>query len=129
MMKPVGGVAGLVLVGPFSALGLSVPAVKTQRGNIAFDQVRLTDRQGTGSLFQMYNPVIAGVPGDGVVFDANFNLIDAGGAPIVLVPAPVHYNSAGSPGQGAYDGSGNWYWCYTTNRWARMGPGGYSNSF
>ncbi len=34
-----------------------------------------------------------------------------------------------APGAIAFDSAGNFYWAYSENRWARIGPGGYSNSF
>jgi hypothetical protein len=43
--------------------------------------------------------------------------------------APAAHGSTGAVGQVAYDSSGNFYWCYATNSWARIGPGGFSNSF
>jgi hypothetical protein len=127
--KPLGGVAGLALVGPFGRPGGVSITLKTQRGNIDYDQIRLTARQGTGALIQMYNGAVTAVAADAVVFDGDFNLIDAGGPPVVLVATPAHHNSAGTPGQQSYDGSGNFYFCYATASWARMGAGGYSNSF
>ena len=48
---------------------------------------------------------------------------------IQFVTVPAHFNSSGTTGQVSYDGSGNFYWCYLTDTWAQMGPGGYSNSF
>ena len=103
-------------------------AVKRQRGNIAFDQVRLTARYGTGPMFQMTlgNPAS---PGDVGVYDANGNLGDGGGPPAVWVTAPAHHNSTGIPGQAAYDSSGNFYYCYAPDAWAQIGPGGWSDSF
>jgi|GEM_PF-5974252 len=102
-------------------------AVKTQRGNIDFDQVRTIARQGTGALFQMFNGSAA--DGDALIFDANGNAIDAGAPPVLRVATPAHHNSAGIPGQMAFDAIGNFYWCYAPNSWAQMGAAGYSNSF
>lgn len=42
---------------------------------------------------------------------------------------PAHFNTPGTPGQTAYDTAGNFYFCYATDQWARIGAGGYSNSF
>lgn len=47
----------------------------------------------------------------------------------MLGQAPSHYNSPGAVKQIATDTQGNFYWCYAPNRWARIGSGGYSNSF
>lgn len=100
----------------------------TARGNIDYDQVRAAARQGSGSLFQM-----AGsggyTQGHLIIFDSTGSGVDGGGAGAPLVTAPSTHTSTGTPGQIAYDGSGNFYWCYATNSWSRIGSGGYSNSF
>ena len=129
MLRAIGGVGGLALVGPFGFSGGPGITVKTQRGNIAFDQIRLTDRQGTGSEFQMYNPVIAPATGDVCIFDGDYNLVDAGAPPALLVAAPSHHNSSGFAGQQATDSGGAVYFCYATNAWVRINSGGWSNSF
>lgn len=72
----------------------------TQRGNIDYDQIRSAARTGNGSQLLTYSTT-----------------------------APGRHTDVGTAGQIAYDSSGNWYWCYATNTWARMGPGGYSNTF
>lgn len=78
----------------------SIPAPATARGNIDFDQIRVSARTGNGDQLLTYTN-----------------------------PPPGASTSTGTPGQIAFDASGNWYWCYATNAWARIGPGGYSNSF
>ena len=70
------------------------------RGNIDYDQIRVAARTGNGTQLLTWT-----------------------------FPAPVTFSAAGTPGQTAYDTSGNFYWCYATNAWAMIGPGGYSNSF
>jgi len=75
------------------------PTPNTQRGNIAFDQIKGTDRTGNGDQLLTYST------------------------------APAHSNSTGAAGQIAFDGSGNWYWCFAANLWARIGPGGFSASW
>jgi hypothetical protein len=71
-----------------------------QRGNIDYDQVRKTARTGDGTQLLTWN-----------------------------VTPPATHSATGTAGQIAYDSSGNYYWCYAANSWARIGPGGYSNSF
>ena len=71
-----------------------------ETGDIGYDQIRASDRTGNGTQLLVYTN-----------------------------PPPGASSSAGTPGQIAFDASGNWYWCYATNAWARIGPGGYSNSF
>lgn len=53
--------------------------MKTQRGNIAFDQIRAAHRQGEGGMFQMFGGVTA-VEGNAPMFDATGSLIDSGKA-------------------------------------------------
>jgi hypothetical protein len=100
----------------------------TARGNIDYDQIRAAARQGNGSLFQMAGSG-GWAQGHLLVFDANGNLIDGGGAGAPVVGVPATHSSTGTPGQIAYDSAGNFYWCYAANSWARIGSGGYSNSF
>lgn len=71
----------------------------TQRGNIAFDQIRGSDRTGDGNQL------------------------------ITWSTAPATNGDPGNAGQVAYDASGNFYWCYAPNSWARYGPAGYSSTF
>jgi len=52
----------------------------TQRGNLAYDQVRSTARQGTGALFQMFGGGTV-TSGHALVYDANGNAVDGGSAP------------------------------------------------
>lgn len=78
----------------------AVPPPATQRGNIDFDQIRTAARTGDGSQLLTWNVI-----------------------------GPGSHAAPGNPGQIAYDSSGNFYWCYATNSWARIGPAGYSNSF
>lgn len=81
--------------------GAAIPTVPASaRGNIDFDQIRVSARSGNGSQLLTWN-----------------------------TPPPALHTSTGITGQVAYDAFGNFYWCYSTNSWARMGPGGYSNSF
>jgi len=105
-----------------------------QRGWIAYDQIRAADRVNlTSRIFQMFggglvtdaNP--AAFRSDGSTVPANYYGIN--GTVTAITTAPVVSTSPGIPGQFAIDGSGNFYWAYGTNQWARIGPGGYSNSF
>lgn len=59
----------------YSVLRLTTPL--TQRGNIDYDQIRLTARQGPGSKFQMFG---GGTPAEGhvAVYDADGSIIDGG---------------------------------------------------
>jgi hypothetical protein len=87
------------LVRPFASGAASIPIPATARGNIDFDQIRVAARTGNGLQLLTWSPT------------------------------PAIATSTGVTGQIAYDSSGNYYWCYATNHWARIGPGGYSNSF
>jgi hypothetical protein len=75
-------------------------APATARGNIDYDQIRVAARTGNGNQLLTWS-----------------------------TPAPALSTSTGTPGQIAYDSSGNFYWCYGTNQWARIGPAGYSDTF
>lgn len=83
-----------------SGAGGSAVIPATARGDIDSDQIRASARTGNGSQLLTWT-----------------------------APAPALHTSTGVAGQVAYDSSGNLYWCYATNSWARIGPGGYSNSF
>jgi hypothetical protein len=72
----------------------------TQRGCIAFDQIKASDRTGNGNQLLTWSTT-----------------------------APAHSTSTGAAGQIAYDSAGNYCWCYAANSWARIGPGGYSTSW
>lgn len=81
--------------------GGSIPTTPPSvRGNIDYDQIRVAARSGNGSQLLTWQ-----------------------------TPAPAISTSAGTPGMTAYDAIGNFCWCYATNQWARIGPGGYSNTF
>ena len=103
-------------------------ATLDQRGNIAYDQIRANDRQGAAHQFQMFGGGQT-VPGHAAAYDGSGNVVDAGVVALGRITAPVTHTDPCTVGQIAIDGSGNWYWCYGTNLWARIGPGGYSNSF
>lgn len=112
-------------LGGGAAASAATPA--TQRGNIDYDQLRTSARSGNGPLLQM-SASAAPVAGHVPIYDAYGNLIDSGQVAL-LTGAPATHASSGTPGQIAYDSSGNFYFCYAVNLWARQGPGGYSNSF
>lgn len=99
-----------------------------QRGNIAYNQIREADREGAAHQFQMFGGGQT-VPGHAAAYDGSGNVVDAGVVALGRITAPVTHTDPCTVGQIAIDGSGNWYWCYGTNLWARIGPGGYSNSF
>lgn len=56
--------------------------------------------------------------------DASF--FDTGAS---VASTPSKSSSSGTAGQISYDSLGNFYWCYATNSWARMGPNGFSMTF
>ncbi len=88
-----------LLRGWASGAGASVPAVATARGNIDYDQIRVSARTGTGDKLHTWSAV------------------------------PAIATSTGTAGQVAFDSSGYFYFCYAANQWGRIGPGGYSNTF
>ncbi len=69
-----------------------------QRGNIAYDQIKASDRTGNGNQLLTYS----------------------------LAPAAA--TSPGTPGQVAFDAAGYWYFCYGVNQWGRIGPTGYGSA-
>ena len=69
-----------------------------QRGCLAFDQIKASDRTGNGNQLLTYSP------------------------------APTDATSPGTPGQVAFDAVGNWYFCYGVNQWGRIGPTGYGSA-
>lgn len=95
-----GPAAGPVLLGLRFRGASSAVIPATQRGNIDFDQIRTAARTGNGRQLLTWN-----------------------------LTGPGTHTAPGAVGQTAYDASGNFYWCYAANLWARIGPGGYSNSF
>lgn len=80
--------------------GAAAIAPASARDDLTYDQIRVSDRTGNGAQLLTWT-----------------------------IPAPVSAASAGSAGQIAYDGTGNFYFCYAPNQWAKLGPAGYSNSF
>lgn len=88
------------LIFTWSSGAAPIPPPATQRGDIDFDQIRVAARTGDGNQLLTWNVI-----------------------------GPGSHSSFGVPGQIAYDVSGNFYWCYAADSWARIGPGGYSNSF
>jgi hypothetical protein len=95
-----GPAAGPVLVGLRNRGAASIVIPATQCGDITFDQIRTSDRTGNGNQLLTWT-----------------------------TPGPGIHNDPGTSGQIAFDSSGNFFWCYAANLWARVGPGGYSNSF
>ena len=69
-----------------------------QRGCIAYDQIKASDRTGNGNQLLTYSP------------------------------APASATSPGTPGQVAFDAAGYWYFCYGVNQWGRIGPTGYGSA-
>jgi hypothetical protein len=88
--------------GTFYSMGAasSVSGAPAQRGNIAYDQIKASDRTGNGSQLLTWTTT-----------------------------APATSSATCTAGQIAFDGSGNLYWCYAANLWARIGPGGFSTSW
>lgn len=94
------GAARPLIYGWYASGGFVPLIPASARGSIAFDQLKVSSRAGNGSQLLTWN-----------------------------TSPPVLHNSTGAPNQIAYDSLGNFYWCYNTNQWARIGPGGYSNTF
>ena len=69
-------------------------------GRIKYNQIKLAHRTGNGKQLLTWS-----------------------------TPAPASNAATGTPGQIAFDVSGNFYFCYDTNAWAQLGPGGYSIAF
>jgi len=69
-----------------------------QRGNIAYDQIKASDRTGNGNQLLTYSP------------------------------APASAMSPGTPGHVALDCAGNGYFSYGVSQWARIGPTGYGSA-
>jgi len=87
-------------VGELFLYAPSAPPAPTQRGNIAYDQIKASDRTGNGNQLLTWSTT-----------------------------APAHSTSTGVAGQISFDSAGNYYWCYAANSWARVGPGGFSTSW
>ena len=85
--------------GTLYLMGVYLAAIP-QRGNIDYDQIGIDARTGDGTQLLTWN-----------------------------VSKPFGHTDPGVPGQISYDTSGNFYWCYATDLWARIGPGGYSKTF
>jgi hypothetical protein len=106
-----------------------------QRGWIAYDQIRPADRSNFSShIFQMAGSGGLVTTGNPTVYDGNGSTVPANyfglsGTAMVMTTAPSVSTSPGVQGQFAIDATGNFYFCYGTNQWARIGPGGYSSSF
>jgi hypothetical protein len=101
-----------------------------ERGRLAYNQIRSVHRNGAGGQVQMFGGG-ATHSGYSVAWDNEGNIIDPNlGFTVTRAPSvPAHASTLGTPGQVAMDGSGNLYWCYATNQWARIGPAGWSNTF
>lgn len=69
---------------PSPFLGMPTAAA-AQRGNIAYNQIRGTSRQGDGSRLQMFGGAIGPVAGHVAAYDANGNVIDGGAYAAVKV--------------------------------------------
>jgi len=69
-----------------------------QRGCIAYEQIRASDRTGNGNQLPAYSP------------------------------APASATRPGTPGQVAFDAAGYWYFCYGVNQRGRIGPTGYGSA-
>ena len=93
--------------------------VPDQRDNIAYNQVRVTDRQGSGIQFQMFGG--GGAPfNHAVAYDSSGNTVDGGGLVVTRVGVPASRTSLGQPGQFAIDGSGYLYVCFAINAWMKF---------
>ena len=83
---------------PATPVDRSFTVAAAQRGCIAYDQIKASDRTGNGNQLLTYSP------------------------------APASATSPGAPGQVAFDAAGYWYFCYGVNQWGRIGPTGYGNT-
>ena len=84
----------------WDAGGGAVVSLPDETGRIRYNQIRLAHRTGDGHKLLTWTTA-----------------------------APGSHSASGTAGQIAYDSSGNFYWCYAANSWARIGPAGYSNTF
>jgi hypothetical protein len=64
----------------FTRYSIGVPPPPTQRGNIAYDQIKTSSRQGPGSKLQTFGGGSV-TTGHLAVFDANGSVIDGGAVP------------------------------------------------
>jgi hypothetical protein len=90
--------AGNGTYAPATPVSQSFTVAPAQRGCLAFDQIKASDRTGNGNQLLTYSPV------------------------------PADATSPGTPGQVAFDAVGNWYFCYGANQWGRIGPTGYGSA-
>jgi len=85
----------LIIAPTVQRLSQSFTVGPAQRGCIAYDQIKASDRTGNGNQLLTYSP------------------------------APAGATSPGTPGQVAFDAAGYWYFCDGVNQWGRIGPTGY----
>jgi hypothetical protein len=83
--------AGPLLMGLRNRSAALAPVPATARGDIDFDQILVAARTGNGNQLHTWT-----------------------------TPAPGGHGSTGTPGQIAYDSSGNLYVCYAANSWAKF---------
>jgi F5/8 type C domain len=83
---------------PATPVDRSFTVAPAQRGCIAYDQIKASDRTGNGNQLLAYSP------------------------------APASATSPGTPGQVAFDAAGYWYFCYAVDQWGRIGPTGYGSA-
>ncbi len=69
------------LVLPYAAPLAALIIPQTQRGTIAYNQIKSRNRQGSGQKFQMYGGVAAPVSGNVPVYDINGDIVDSGTPP------------------------------------------------
>lgn len=88
-------------------------------------------QQDETSIAGLTGGATAGGAGSPAFGSQQANLLQSLGATALqmVTPAPLHFNYPGKPGQVAVDPAGNFYWVYAPSRWARIGSGGWSNSF
>lgn len=79
------------LIVGWAAGAAPIPVPATARGNIDFDQIRVAARTGNGNQLLTWNTI-----------------------------GPGSHSATGTPGQIAYDSSGNLYICYATNSWVKI---------
>jgi F5/8 type C domain/Chaperone of endosialidase len=81
-------------------LYLGTAAAPTQRGNIAYNQIRSAARQGTGNKIQMFGGGSI-VAGHLAAYDTNGNVVDGGAIPAAYVLPPATVSSLGGVKVGA----------------------------
>lgn len=101
--------------------------VPDQRGNIAYNQIRASHREGAGQQFLMFGGGAA-IQNHGLMFDGQGNAMDSNMIATGFAGTfPPVSTSIGIPGTMAYDpATGTLYLCYNNNLWAKFTPSSIS---